>query len=287
MTRCATNFFSGLLAATIVMAGFGLLLAASPASAQNACTPTINSCGCAITAPGTYKIGLNINASQGLTPSGSCIEISSSFVILDAGKKSITGDGGTSPTGVGIWVHRGVRTSFIEGRGSLVSGWDVGLLIGGSNLVVDSFAANLNGTAGVELSKAQFVELTNITASSNVNYGLWLQQSASNRVTNSKTQTNGNTGIYVGCSNLGPISAGCPGVGPSPLNYIFTGNVAGNANYGVALDNGAKSTIVTNQTLAGGAHASKNDLFDANSNCGSNKWFGDDSTATVSQTCIK
>ncbi len=286
MRMRATNFLpiflTSLLAATIAFAGL-----ASTASAQNACPPTINSCGCAITAPGSYKIGLNINESQGLTPSGSCIEIASSFVILDAGKKSITGAGGNSPTGVGIWVRRGVHTSFLEGRGSLVSGWDVGLLVDGSNLVVDNFAANLNGTAGVKLSKAQFIELSNITASSNVNYGIWLQQSPSNRVTNSKTQTNGNIGIYAGCSNLGPISAGCSGVGPSPLNYIFTGNIGGNANYGVALDIGAKSTIVTNQTLGGGAHASKNDLFDANSNCGSNKWFADDSTATVSQTCIK
>jgi hypothetical protein len=281
-TNFLPNFLTSLLAATIAIAGLSSL-----ASAQDACTPTINSCGCAITAPGSYKIGLNLNASQGLTPSGSCIEISSSFVILDAGKKTITGAGGNSPTGVGIWVRRSVHTSFIEGRGSLVSGWDVGLLIDGSNLVLDDFAANLNGTAGVELSKAQFIELSNITASSNVNYGIWLQQSPSNRVTNSKTQTNGNIGIYVGCSNLGPISAGCSGVGPSPLNYIFTGNIAGNANYGVALDFGAKSTIVTNQTLGGGAHASKNDLFDANLNCGSNKWFADDSTATASQTCIK
>ena len=283
MRRRATKFLPSLLATAIIVAVFS----ASSASAQSACPPTINSCGCAITAPGSYKIGLNINASQGLTPSGSCIEIASSFVILDAGKKSITGAGGNSPTGVGIWVHRGVHTSFLEGRGSLVSGWDVGLLIDGSNLVVDNLAANLNGTAGVELSKAQSIVLSNITASSNVNYGIWLQQSSSNRVTNSKTQTNGNIGTYVGCSNLGPISAGCSGVGPSPGNYIFTGNIAGNANSGVALDIGAKSTIVTNQTLGGGAHASKNDLFDANSNCGSNKWFADDSTATVSQTCIK
>jgi len=286
MRTRATNFFPSFFTSLLA---FGILLiSAASASAQD-CPPTINSCGCAITAPGSYKIGLNIDESQGLTPNGSCIEIASSFVILDAGKKSITGAGGTSPTGVGIWVRRGVRTSFIEGRGSLVSGWDVGLLIGGSNLVVDNFAANLNGTAGVKLSKAQSIELSNITASSNVNYGIWLQQSPSNRITNSKTQTNGNIGVYVGCSNLGPISAGCSGVGPSPLNYIFTGNIAGNANYGVALDFGAKSTIVTNQTLGGGAHNSKNDLFDANSSCGSNKWFANDSTATNNQAggCIK
>jgi Right handed beta helix region len=281
MTMRAKNF---LLAPLVAL---GAMLMPAAALAQTACPPTINSCGCAVTAGGSYKIGLNISASQGLTPSGACVEIATSFVILDGGKKSITGAGGNSPAGIGILVRRGVHTSFLEGRGSLVSGWDRGLLIQGSNLVVDNFAANLNGTAGVELSKAQFVELSNITASSNVNYGIWLQQSSSSHVTNSKTQSNGNIGIYVGCSNLGPISAGCGGVGPSPGNDIFTGNIAGNANYGVALDIGAKSTIVTNQTLGGGAHNSKNDLFDANSNCGSNKWFADDSTATVSQTCIK
>jgi len=93
----------------------------------------------------------------------------------------------------------------------------------------------------------------------------------------------------VGCSDIGPISAGCAGVGPSPGNFIFTGNIAGNSNYGVALDKGAKSSIVTNQILGGGAHNSKNDLFDANSNCGSNKWFANDATATNNQAggCIK
>jgi hypothetical protein len=33
----------------------------SAAFAQTACPPTINSCGCTITRPGSYKIGLAIN----------------------------------------------------------------------------------------------------------------------------------------------------------------------------------------------------------------------------------
>jgi len=116
-----------------------------------------------------------------------------------------------------------------------------------------------------------------------------VRQPSSNDITNLKTQANGNIGAYVGCSDIGPISAGCPRVGPSPANFIFTRNIAGNSNYGVALDIGAKSSIVTNQTLGGGADNSKNDLFDANSSCGSNKWFANDSTATNNQAggCIK
>ena len=259
------------------------------AAAQEACPPTINACGCTITTPGSYKIGMAINSTQGLTPRGACIELASSFVILDGAKSTITGPGGDSPTGIGIWVRRGVHTDFLEGRGTVISGWDVGLLIEGSDIFADDFTANTNGTAGVELNKAQGIELTSTTASSNLNYGIWVKQSSSNNITNSKTLTNDNIGVYVGCSDLGPINAGCPGVGPSPGNYVFTGSIAGNTNYGVALDSGTSSSIVTNQTLGGGKHNSKDDLFDANSSCGANKWFGDDSTATNNQAggCIK
>ena len=88
---------------------------------------------------------------------------------------------------------------------------------------------------------------------------------------------------------LGRSAPACPGVGNSPGNYIFTGGIQANTNYGVALDIGTTSSIVTNQTLSGGTHNSKDDLYDANSSCGTNKWFGDDSTATSNQAggCIK
>ena len=257
-------------------------------SAQTECSPTINSCGCTIDKPGSYKIGLAINSTQGLTPNNACIEIASSFVIFDAGKKTITGPGGKTPTGIGILVHRSFRAIFLEGRGTVISGWDIGLLIQGRQIVADDFTANTNGTAGIELFKAEDIELTSPTASNNLNYGIWVKSTSTSDITNSKTLTNGNIGLYVGCSNLGPTSSGCSS-GPSPGNYIFTGSIAGNTNYGVALDLGTKSTIVTNQTLGGGTHNSKNDLFDANSSCGSNKWFANDSTATNNQAggCIK
>lgn len=287
MRNRATLFFQGVLLATVVTAG--ALMTPASASAQEVCPPTINACGCTITTPGSYKIGLAINSTQGLTPAGACIEVASSFVILDGAKKNITGPGGTTPSGIGVWVHRNFRSDFLEGRGSVISGWDVGLLIEGRQIFADDFTANTNGTAGVELNNAEDVELTSPTASSNLNYGIWVRRTSSSDITNSKTQNNGNIGLYVGCSDLGPISAGCPGVGPSPGNYIFTGGIAGNTNYGVALDIGAKNSIITNQTLSGGTHNSKDDLFDANSSCGTNKWFGDDSTATNNQPggCIK
>jgi hypothetical protein len=285
MRNRVTLRFQWILPILAITAG---LMMPALASAQTACSPTINQCGCTIVKPGSYKIGLAIDSTQGLTSAGACIEIASSFVILDAGKKAVTGPGGGTPTGIGIWVHHPFRSIFLEGRGTVISGWDVGLLIQGRQVVADDFTANTNGTAGVELNNAEAVELTNQTASTNLNYGIWVKQTSISDITNSKTLTNGNIGLYVGCSNIGPTGSGCSS-GPSPGNYIFTGGIAGNTNYGVALDIGAKTSIVTNQTLGGGTHNSKNDLFDANSSCGSNKWFANDSTATNNQPggCIK
>jgi hypothetical protein len=286
MRNRATLRFIWILPTLMIAAG---LMTAAPAAAQAVCPPTINACGCTIATPGSYKLGLNITSSQGLTPAGACIEIASNFVILDGAKKTITGPGGSTPTGIGIWVHRNVRSDFLGFRGTVISGFDVGLLIQGRQIVADDVTANSNGTAGVELFKASAIELTNTTAETNNNYGIWLKNTSDSDVTNSKTESNLNIGLYVGCSDIGPISAACPGVGPSSGNYIFTGGIQANTNYGVALDIGAKSSIITNQTLSGGTHNSKDDLFDANSSCGSNKWFGNDSTATNNQAggCIK
>jgi len=277
------------LIAILNMAVFVIAIAPAWAAAQTACPPTINECGCTISAPGSYKIGLNIDSVQGLTANNACIEIAASFVILDGGKKTITGPGGATPTGTGILIHRNYRTIFLEGRGTTISGWDVGLLISGKEIVADDFTANNNGTAGIELYNADSVELTSPTAENNLNYGIWLKRTSASDITNTKTESNGNIGLYVGCADIGPTNSGCGGIFQSLGNYIFTGNIMGNANYGVALDIGAKRTIVTNQTLGGGTHNSKDDLFDANSSCGSNKWFANDSTATNNQPggCIK
>jgi hypothetical protein len=127
----------------------------------------------------------------------------------------------------------------------------------------------------------------NLTANSNTNYGVWVRSSSYNQINNLKTQTNGNVGTYVECAALGPTGA-CVGIAASNYNWLFTENIGGNTNYGIALDVGANVSIVINNTLGAGAHNGKFDLYDANSNCGSNQWISNDSTATVSPaTCVK
>src|SRR5260370_13808191 len=102
MTNRATLLFQWMVPILVIAAG---LIMPAAASAQTACSPTINSCGCTIVKPGSYKIGLAINSAQGLTSNNACIEIASSFVFLDAGKKTGTGPGGGAPTGIAIWVQ--------------------------------------------------------------------------------------------------------------------------------------------------------------------------------------
>ena len=254
---------------------------------QTNCTPTIGSCGCVIASPGTYKVGLNLTASQGLNGDDSCISIAASYVTVDFAKKTIT-NSGTQPTGIGITTRKGVHNLLLEGRGATVSGWDVGILFQGRNSTIDNFVATNNGTAGFELSQAKSNNVVNINSNTNSNYGVWVRASSFNQINNLKTQTNGNIGTYVGCSAVGPAGA-CVGIANSNSNWIFTNAIAGNTNYGIALDVGANVSIVTNNTLGtGGAHNGKFDLFDGNSNCGTNQWISNDSTATVSpSSCVK
>ena len=267
-----------------------VLAFASPAlSAQNNqtnCTPTIGSCGCVIASPGTYKVGLNLTAAQGLNGDNSCISIAASYVTVDFAKKTIT-NSGTKPSGIGVSVRKGVHNLLLEGRGATVSGWDIGILFQGRNSTIDNFVTTSNGTAGVELSQAKSNNLVNINSNTNSNYGVWVRASSFNQINNLKTQTNGNIGTYVGCSAVGPAGA-CVGIAASNDNWIFTNAIAGNTNYGIALDVGANISIVTNNTLGGGAHNGKFDLFDGNSNCGTNQWISNDATATVSpSSCVK
>jgi hypothetical protein len=278
-----------LLSKFLALASLVLAFASPALSAptdQTNCTPTINSCGCVIASSGTYKVGLNLTAAQGLNGDDSCISIAASYVTVDFAKKAITNTGAKG-SGIGISTRKGVHTLLLEGRGATVSGWDVGILFQGKNSTIDNFVTSNNGSAGVELSQAKSNNLVNITSNSNANYGVWVRASSFNQINNLKTQTNGNVGTYVGCAAVGPVGQ-CVGIGASNYNWLFTENIAGNTNYGIALDVGANISIVINNTLGGGAHNGKDDLFDANSNCGSNQWISNDSTATVSPaTCVK
>src|SRR5215469_11538719 len=74
--------------ASLVLAFTSPALSAPPN--QTNCTITIGSCGCVIASSGTYKVGLNLTAAQGLNGDDSCLSIAASYVTVDFGKKTIT-----------------------------------------------------------------------------------------------------------------------------------------------------------------------------------------------------
>src|SRR5579872_5796616 len=56
---------------------------ATAAPKPTACTSSISSCGCTITQTGTFTVVNDLDASQGLTKGGNCLEVSADHVILD------------------------------------------------------------------------------------------------------------------------------------------------------------------------------------------------------------
>ena len=189
------HLLSRFVAAASLVLAFTSPLGAQPD--QTDCTPTIGSCGCVIASSGTYKLGLNLTAAQGLNGDDSCVSIGASYVTVDFGKKTIT-NSGAQPSGIGISTRKGVHNLLLEGRGATLCGWDVGILFQGKNSTIDDFVTTKNGTAGVESSQAKSNNLVNINSNANSNYGVWVRASSFNQLNNLKTQTNGNSGTYVG-----------------------------------------------------------------------------------------
>jgi hypothetical protein len=252
------------------------------------CHSTIASCGCTITKSGFYKITADLLSSQGLTKMNGCIDIKASKVTLTAGKPvvsfnfqgfNITGPGGGTPTGIGIHILKHSNGDFLELADGFVQGWDVGILVEGSNNIVEDFGAAgfssevPNGTAGVEINGGSNNNINDFTVDHNNNYGVWLRAASNNQINCSNTQHNGNIGVYVGCSANGPINAACaPAVPPSNNNRIFDHSSSDNSNRGVVIDLGNTGNIVTDVFTGGNGSI---DMLDENPSCDNNLWFFD------------
>jgi hypothetical protein len=258
--------------------------ASAPDAKVTSCGTTITSCGCTITKSGFYEVTANLTSAQGLTGNNGCIDIKASNVVLTTGQCTdggsckgfgLTGSGGMSPTGIGLHILRSSKNDFIELPAS-VTGWDVGILVEGSDNIVENFGAKNNGTAGVELNGAQNNNISHFDAgfgsgTGNNNYGVWLRHSSNNQINADDVENNGNIGLYVGCSADGPVgSAGCKGVGPSTHNKIFDSSYQSNTNYGIVIDSGNKDNIVTSTNDASNG---TDDVFDGNADCGGDEWF--------------
>jgi parallel beta-helix repeat protein len=83
----------------------------------------------------------NLDASQGLTKHGDCIDISAPFVQLNVNSFTVIGNG----TGDGIRVLPEAHNTIIEGANpgastqAVVNGWNVGVMVGAHSTVVEHF----------------------------------------------------------------------------------------------------------------------------------------------------
>jgi len=235
-----------------------MVMAVGVANAQN-CSTTITACGCTIASAGTYAVANDLNASQGLTSRGSCIDINTTNVKLFTNGFNIIGAG--TGTGTGIHVLNTANNALLEASGpeaqytyTTLSGWQYGLESEADNVMIDAYYFDGN-TTGVWLRNAANNHLTYFDASGNTTYGAWIRGGSGNSIDNAYLGNNGVAGLYVGCSTTGPTGTRCTGFGnTSSGNFIsFAGSEAGGPpqSYGIALESGSTGNTVADTAFVG------------------------------------
>ncbi len=263
-----------------------------PSAAYSLVPTAITACG-KITKAGLYELDSDLIASS--PSAGDCLVITASNVSLNLNHFDLLG----ATNAVGIHVMKTAARVFIEGNGSTIQTFGVGIQIDAPDALADSFTVLSNTDAGVVLNKVQQADLSNFSATNNKNdgvriveggynvlqtpvitgngrYGVWAESSSHNSVGNFDVTDNSLAGIYIGCSQAGPSSLCKKGSPASNYNSLFSG-VAGVSNsgvqqYGVAIDKGDNFNRVVN------VRAWQNDEFDmldVNVGCASNFWFAE------------
>jgi parallel beta-helix repeat protein len=291
--RCALGVI--LIAAVAAMLP-GVAFSQSPIS--------ITACG-KIAKAGLYELDSNLVASE--PASGDCLVITAANVSLNLNRFNLYG----ATSDVGIHVMKSASRVFIEGSGSTIETFGVGIQIDATGALVDNFTVLSNTDAGVFLNRVTQADLSNFVAMNNKNdgvringgsnnvlqmptiqgsgrYGIWILSSSHNSIGNFTVQDNTVAGIYVGCSIAGPRGTCARGTTASSYNYMFSGIAgifsSGVQQYGVAIGLGDKFNRVVN------VQAQQNnelDLLDMNTDCGSDYWFAETEFGAVApQSCI-
>jgi Periplasmic copper-binding protein (NosD) len=275
-----------------------------PAPAFSEVPISIIDCG-KITKPGLYQLDNNLFASS--PSAGDCLIIQAANVSLNLNNYNLYG----TTSAVGIHVMKSAARVFIEGSGSTIQSFGVGIQFDAAAPFADNFTVLSNSDAGILLNRVQQANLSNFSAVDNKNdgvridhggnnllqmptisgsgrYGVWIQNSSRNSIGNFDVRNNVLAGIYVGCSQTGPRGSCARGGKPSNSNYLFSGTAAisssGIQQYGIAIDEGNNFNRVVNIWAW---QNNQLDLFDVNQNCGKNYWFAESTIGQVAPAaCI-
>ena len=254
----------------------------------------ITACG-KITKAGLYEVDSDLIASS--PSAGDCIVITAANVSAQPQPLFLEG---APPARSGVHVMKTAAKAFIEGNGATIETFGTGLEIDAPGALADNFIVLSNTDAGIVLNHVQQADLSNFSATDNLNdgvriegggynvlqmptitgngrFGVWIQSSSHNSVGNFAVESNTLAGIYVGCSVAGPHGLCARGAtAPSDYNYLFSGVAgifdSGFQDYGVAIDLGDNFNRVVNIAAA---QNDKFDLFDVNLDCASNYWFAE------------
>lgn len=245
-----------------------------------ACSTAIQACGCQIKKRGTYSVVADLDATQGLTPDGDCIELKAPRVTLNLNSHKITGPGGTN-SAIGIDIRSGSNYDSINGGSpdASLSGWQTGIEDSGRRDTLSAVDTSSNGLDGIEINQGRYDQVTSWNADNNGAFGAWIKQGSGNSLAQGSANGNGKAGIFIGCSAGGPSGEDCTGESASKGNDLQDDSTDSNGEFGVALDsNSADSTI---DTVTGSNNAT-DDLLD--DSCSGDSFSGD-SFASSSDGC--
>jgi parallel beta-helix repeat protein len=237
MNRAATIHVIAASTIGILLIVAGLAIAAPQPSA---CPASIASCGCTATQSQTYTVTDDLDASQGLTKNGNCLEVSAKHVILDLQGHAIIGNG----TGVGILILNGASDTTVQGTDAtetaqaIVNGWGIGLEDDADNVVIELFRQiggntfNPHGNAGdgILLKNASNTTVANFNASFNGGTGVDVQGGSKNRIMNCDSISNIANGVILASSDV---------------NTILNCTIVANTGYGVWLNSSNQNQIFT------------------------------------------
>ena len=294
------------LTAALVLTGPQAAWAKKPHASANAVDPTdITACGTYSASNTIYLLTANIST----TSTGTCITLSGDDTTLALQGFNITYTGVGTQTGDGILIKSTANEDVIEGGGSEVSGFAVGVLDQGANTAGDDMITVGNGI-GLELNGTSTgTEIwTNIDSSSNTAQGIFINRctdecgvsdffvsdnggdgvlvtgSEGPRLSVFSAEGNGGAGVHVGCTSTNSNCSGHAnsevkiGDAPEGAGGPDTPGVTGNAGDGIFLDQ-SEATVKDQVYLifAGGNGVSSGyDLHDASSTCGNNHWVTND-----------
>jgi hypothetical protein len=245
----------------------------------------VSQCGKLDVSGSLYVLTSDITAAGG----GDCLVISGHNIVLDLHGFSITGPGGSS-SGTGIHIEDVSVDTSIEGYNAFVNSFEYGVddqglrtrgddlnfgdgTRSGSNVVGlymhgdnSSDWANLSfeddGIGAMVHCNSCFLE--GFYAAKNTGDAVVVTGSATASIDNFDAESNGGTGIHIGC----PSGGGCINSGVN----VYNGYSDSNVGDGIFLDatEAASKDRVFNDGASDNAGV---DLHDATNSCGANFWF--------------